>query len=256
MQLIIKLSILLFSTSLFGQNPDSSSFIEINYYHTNKSDQFLNFQKNECKKFHRKMVSEGTKSGWYLYKVKFPQAGEDKYNYVEINAYKNWSNIENGDATLVSGFADKKLAQYNKTVSSAIFKKQLYRMLGLAVGHESKPSKYLMTNEVDALKGQENDYVKMELTYFKPFHTARAVEGIMNNWSLYRREVPYGDKFASDYITINGYATWEDITKQNPPGAWKRVHGDLNFNEIHNKILAMRGTVNIECWELIDYVIK
>ncbi|HEV8512620.1 MAG TPA: hypothetical protein VGQ59_05070, partial [Cyclobacteriaceae bacterium] len=133
---------------------------------------------------------------------------------------------------------------------------QLFRMQGMAVGHEAKPSKYLIANEVKAVPGQEGEYVKMEQTYFKPFHTARAAEGIMNNWGLYKREMPYGEKFASDYVTFNGYATWEDITKQNPPTAWKTAHGNLNFNEVHEKILSKRQTVNVECWELLDYAVK
>ena len=101
-----------------------------------------------------------------------------------------------------------------------------------------------------------NEYVKMELTYFKPFHMERVARGIMSNWSLYRPALPYGDKYEYDYVTLNGYATWEDITKNNPPDVWKKVHGDLNFDEIHNKILSMRNTINNELWELVAFAVE
>ena len=78
----------------------------------------------------------------------------------------------------------------------------------------------------------------------------------MNNWGLYKRLMPYGERFDADYVTFNGYASWDQINLQNPPNPWKTVHGELDFDQIHRNILQTKATVNNELWELIDYIVK
>jgi hypothetical protein len=111
-------------------------------------------------------------------------------------------------------------------------------------------------NEVKTVPGQEGEYVKMETTYFKPFHAERVSRGLMNNWSLYKPSLPYGTKHDHDYVTLNGYKTWDDIIKNPPSDVWGKVHGNVNFNEIHSKILEKRMTVNNELWELVAYSVQ
>jgi hypothetical protein len=246
---------------VFSQNPDSSRYIEVIYIKSLSTD-FEKLEREIWKPINKQLIADGKKSGWYFYKIKYPQGAKAEYEYVVVSAFREWSLLALSASDIIAAI---KKANLNLTLESIVKSTgekrvlvwtQLFRMQGMAVGHEAKPSKYLIANEVKTVAGQESEYVKMEQTYFKPFHTARAAEGIMNNWGLYKREMPYGEKFASDYVTFNGYTTWEDITKQNPPTAWKTAHGNLNFNEVHHKILSNRQTVNVECWELLDYAVK
>jgi hypothetical protein len=46
------------------------------------------------------------------------------------------------------------------------------------------------------------------------------------------------------------------MTANNPPDVWKKVHGDINFDEIHTKILSKRITVNNEVWELVASAVE
>jgi len=246
---------------LFSQNPDSSRYIEAIYMKSTSPD-FEKLQREVWKPINKQLIADGKRSGWYFYKVKYPQGIKAEYEYVVVSACKDWSLLTPSANDIVTAIKKTNLDQTLESIIKTTAERrtlvwtQLFRMQGLAVGHETKPSKFLIANEVKTVAGQESEYVKMEQAYFKPFHTARAAEGIMNNWGLYKREMPYGEKFASDYVTFNGYATWEDITKQNPPTAWKTAHGNLNFNEVHEKILSKRQTVNVECWELLDYAVK
>ena len=247
------------SEKVFSQNPDSSRFIEVSYVKSNSSN-YEKFEKEIWKPINKQLIAEGKKSGWYFYKIKYPQGSKAEYDYVVVSAFREWSQLSADDLSSIVKKINPNLVTEtllkNTNENRTVVWRQLFRMMGQAVGREAKPSKYLIANEVKTVAGQDGEYVKMEQTYFKPFHTARAAEGIMNNWGLYKREMPYGEKFASDYVTFNGYATWEDITKQNPPTAWKTAHGNLNFSEVHDKILSKRITVNVECWELVDYVVK
>jgi hypothetical protein len=258
---LVATALLIVNHNTIAQNPDSSLFIDVSYVKSN-SENYAKFETEIWKPINKQMISEGKKSGWYLYKVKYPQGSKAEYDYVVVNVFHDWSQLtfSANDLPAVVKKINPSLSVEtllkNSSEKRTVVWRQLFRLLGQAVGKETTPSKYVIANEVKVVAGQESEYVKMEQTYFKPFHTARAAEGIMNNWGLYKREMPYGEKFPSDYVTFNGYATWEDITKQNPPTAWKTVHGNLNFSEIHDKILSKRVTVNVECWELVDYAVK
>ena len=249
------------SGKVIAQNPDSSRYIEVIYMKSTSPD-FEKLQREIWKPINKRLIADGKRSGWYFYKIKYPQGAKAEYEYAVVSACREWSLLTPSASDIVTAIKKANLDLTLESIIKSTSEKrtlvwtQLFRMQGMAVGHEAKPSKYLIANEVKTVAGQESEYVKMEQTYFKPFHTARAAEGIMNNWGLYKREMPYGEKFASDYVTFNGYSTWEDITKQNPPTAWKAAHGNLNFNEVHDKILSKRQTVNVECWELLEYAVK
>ncbi len=262
MKFIRIIFLLLFSVNfLAAQNPDSSKYIDVSYIKSKSAD-YVNFEKEVWKPINQQLIKEGKKSAWYLYKLKYPQGSLADYDYVVVNVYPEWNQLTFSSTDLpdVLKKVNTKLKVDSILMKTSAMRtvawRQLFRLIGQAVAKETKPSKFVIANEVKSVAGQESEYVKLEQTYFKPFHTARSAEGIMNNWGLYKRELPYGEKFSYDYVTFNGYATWDDITKQNPPTAWKKVHGDLNFNEVHDKILSKRVTVNIECWELIDYAVK
>lgn len=255
------ISFFLISINNFSQNPDSSKFIDVSYIKSKSAD-YAKFEIDIWKPVNHEMIKAGKKSGWYLYKLKYPQGATADYDYVTVNVFPQWDQL----VLSADDFAETLKKMNSKLSVDSLLRKtdamgnvvwrQLFRLMGQAVAKEMAPSKFVIANEVKSVAGQEGEYVNMELTYFRPFHTARAAEGIMNNWGLYKREMPYGEKYPYDYVTFNGYASWNDITKQNPPTAWKKVHGDLNFNEIHSKILSKRMTINVECWELIDFAVK
>jgi hypothetical protein len=249
------------ATEAFSQNPDSSKYLVVEYMRSKTGD-YISLETKIWKPIHQQLINEGKKSAWYLYKVKYPGGATAPYDYVVVDVYPEWNFLETpfSDVAPALKKVNPKLSMdslIKKTERSRDMAwKQLFRLMGQAVAKEAKPSKYIVSNEVKTVPGGENEYVKLEQTWFKPFHAARAVLGIMNNWGLYKRELPYGEKYPYDYVTLNGYLTWADITKQNPPDAWRKVHGDTNFNEVHEKILSKRITVNVEVWELVDYAVK
>jgi hypothetical protein len=253
------LFLLALSAGSYAQNPNGSPFMEITYIKA-KTPNYPAFERNTWQAVNQEMVAQGHLEAWALYKLKYPIGSNSTYNYLAIHIYKNWEQIlapaQNLEAVLKKvkpGTTVEKQQQLSAANQQISFR-QLFKLMGIAVTNEAGPSKYLMTNEVKSKPGQERDYIQAELKYFKPFHTERVKEGIMHNWALYKYELPYGDTYRSDYVTFNGYSNWADITKQNPPTAWKKAHGDLNFSEIHDPTVAKRATNNVECWELVHYI--
>ncbi len=246
---------------LHAQNLSGSKYIDVSYIKPNSSV-YLNLELNVWKPVNQQLIEEGKKEGWYLYKVKYPVGTTTDYSFVVVNVFSTWSQLEDLHADFDSmlkkvdpSYNSKDLFAKTEAARQVVWR-QLFELQGIAVEGLSVPSKYVIVNEMKVVEGESSSYVNLEQKYFKPFHTERAKAGIMQNWSLYRRSMPYGTKFESDYVTFNGYLEWEDITKQNPQGIWKKVHGNVDFNEIHDSILSKRLTVNNEMWELVDFIIK
>lgn len=226
-----------------------------------KSPDFIVQEKEFWSPVHQQLIKQGKKSAWYMYRVKYPQGTSASYDYVRFNVFTDWKQAEAPYAG-VDEIIQKVHAGRNTEISKKadqvreVVWEQLFQVIDEAVINIKAPSKYIVANMVKTAGGPESEYVKMEITYFKPFHAERVARGIMSNWSLYKPVIPYGDKYEFNYITLNGYPTWEDITKNNPPDVWSKVHGNLSFNEIHDKILSMRNTVNNEVWELLAFAVE
>jgi hypothetical protein len=254
--LILSLSCV--NLTAFCQNATAPKYVSIAFIKSKSAD-FINIEKEQWVPVHRQLIRDGKKIAWYMYRVKYPTGTKKDYDYVRFNVFADWKQAEGPYAglpeTLKKIHPDFNADEFNKKVSASreIVWEQLHQVIDEAVITKT-PSQYIIVNEVKTVPGQESEYVKMEISYFKPFHAERVSRGLMNNWSLYKLSLPYGEKYDHNYVTLNGYKAWEDITKNPPPSVWEKVHGSVNFNDVHSEILAKRITVNNEIWELAAYV--
>src|SRR5688572_13148343 len=231
-------------------------YVDIAFIKSTASD-FVSVEKKMWVPVHQQLIKDGKKIGWYLYRVKYPTGTDAGYNYVRFNVFAEWKQAEAPYAGVAKTIKkvhpnlDTTAFGKNTSQSREILWEQLFQVIDEAAAKVNQPSKYIVVNQVKSVAGAEGEYVKMERTYFKPFHTERVARSVMNNWSLYKPIMPYGEKYPYDYVTLNGFSTWDQITANNPPDVWKKVHGDLNFDQIHTQILQKRITINNEVWELV-----
>jgi hypothetical protein len=254
---LILVTILLSVPIISTAQTAAPKFVSILYVKS-KSAEFLATEKELWAPVHKQFISEGKKIAWYLYRVKYPRGTKAEYDYVRFNIFSDWkqaeapyAGLENVVKKVHPNLTAEELSKKTDQEREIVWE-QLHQVIDEAV-ITKKPAQYIIVNEVKTVPGSESDYVKMEVKYFKPFHAERASRGLMNNWSLYKLFQPYGDKFDHDYVTLNGFNNWDDITKNPPSSVWEKVHGNLNFNQIHSQILAKRITVNNELWELVAY---
>ena len=248
------LSVLLLAPLSFA---DEAKYLSVAYIKSTASD-FVEFERNNWVDVHRELVKRDQKVSWLLYRVKF-NGVESKYDYVRLNVLQEWQKVEypyaNLDSVIKKIKPDLDVADFYKKTDSRrqVVGNVLYQLLGQSTISD-KPAKYIVINEMKAVDGHASRYRELELEYFKPFHSQRIKAGVMNNWQFYARAFPFGSRYDSDYVTLNGFDTWEDIMKNNPPDIWKNTHGDLDFNAVHDDILSKRDTVNIEIWELVAHL--
>lgn len=245
----------------FSQDNRVSRYISVAFIKS-KSDEFLAIEKGTWAPVHRQLIKEGRKIAWYLYQVKYPSGSNVSYDYVRFDIFTEWKQVEAPYAgvneIIKKTHPGLDVPAFNKQASQSrdLVWEQLYEVIAEAANKVKVPSKFMVVNQVKTVPDSESEYVNLERTYFKPFHAERVAIGIMNNWGLYKRMLPYGEKYEYNYVTLNGFTTWEDIMKNNPPGPWQKAHGNLNFNEIHDKILSKRITVNNELWELVAFAVE
>jgi len=244
----------------YGQSTPVSKYISMAFIKSKSPD----FTQSEeiWSSVHSQLIKEGKKVGWYLYRVKYPVGSSVAYDYVRFNVFTDWKQVEAPYAgvndVIKKVYPAVNVMEFNKKTDQTreVVWEQLFQVIDEATNKIKEPSKFIVVNQMKTVKGEEGEYVKLERTYFKPFHVERVARGVMNNWGLYKPAIPYGEKYEYDYVTLNGFSTWDAIIANNPPDVWKKVHGEANFDEIHNKILAKRITVNNELWELVAFAVE
>jgi len=242
-----------------GQTTPAPKYISMAFIKS-KSPDFIEGEK-EIAVMHSQLIKEGKEIAWYIYRVKYPGGSNAPYDYIRFNVFTDWKQVEAPNTAvsdaLKKGRPASSQEELNKRAAqSEVIWEQLFQVIDEAANKVKTPSKFIVVNQMKSVAGSEGEYVMLERNYFKPFHVERVARGLMNNWSLYKPAIPYGEKYEYDYVTLNGFSTWDAITANNPPDVWKKVHGDVNFDEIHNKILSKRITVNNELWELVAWSVE
>ena len=99
----------------------------------------------------------------------------------------------------------------------------------------------------------EDDYVEIELDWWKPVHEERIRRGDMRAWSLYRVRYPDGTAREYDFVTVNVFDTFAD-SEQDPFALFAETHPDADPDTIEQRTLAARRLVRGEIWYRIDHL--
>ena len=94
----------------------------------------------------------------------------------------------------------------------------------------------------------------VEQDLFKPVHQARVDAGTINGWSLWQMVLPGGTSQRHNYGTATTFRSMADMQASYPDGVWEEVHPDRDIDDIMEQMYASRDLVQMELWELVDYV--
>lgn len=130
-------------------------------------------------------------------------------------------------------------------------------ILSSALAQSDSPTLYLRVDYMKVTPGNEEDYVNVERTTWKPIHEARIKAGIITNWYLYSVEYPYGTNADYTYVSVNIYDDFGKMKDDYPEGVMQTAHPDVNeykFGKMMAKALASRDLVRSELWVMNDSV--
>ncbi len=83
-------------------------YFEIDYMKVDpiKESDYLKLEREQWKPLHQERIKEGKIRSWYLFGIQFPSGTDEKYNYVTVNAFDQFGQLEDPYAD-----ADKLLAK-------------------------------------------------------------------------------------------------------------------------------------------------
>src|SRR5258708_39019391 len=84
------LLVLCAGVKVLSQNSDSSRYIEVIYMKSTSPD-FEKLEREIWKPINKQLIADGKRSGWYFYKIKYPQGAKAEYEYVVVSAFREWS---------------------------------------------------------------------------------------------------------------------------------------------------------------------
>jgi hypothetical protein len=81
-------------------------YIEVTYMKVDPSREsdYVKFEREQWKPLHQERIKEGKLSSWHLFGVKFPFGTAEKYSYVTMNTFDQFSQLENSAASIEQVF--------------------------------------------------------------------------------------------------------------------------------------------------------
>ncbi|CAN5159521.1 hypothetical protein BH23BAC1_BH23BAC1_27760 [soil metagenome] len=209
------------------------------------------------KKIQEERLKAGLIEGWTLYQNMFAGADED-YQYVTVTRYKNMaayekSGFEEAAKKAFPEYTDKDWDDfYRKTGESRVLSKaDVYHQVMRADG-PVKPLPYLQISIMKVSPGNEQAYLDLEKSIYKPFHEALIKNGKMESWSVWSKYP--GNLKEDQFTTVNGYSSLEQAESQDGAKVFASLFPEMNINDVMKQTEAARTMTEVYIWRAIDYV--
>ncbi|MDN5216969.1 hypothetical protein QQ020_33165 [Fulvivirgaceae bacterium BMA12] len=259
---ILSLSVLISSPLLHAQDqPQSTIYVEVDYMKARPGGDYMSLEKDIWKALHQERIKNGDIVGWYLYGVKFPYGQNTDYDYVTVTVYNDIAKLEDPykqiEAMAKKAYPDMDIAELSKKTAAArdLVWGEVFTVTDEAIpGPSASPAQFIAVNFMEVEQGKGAAYEEMERELVKPVHAARAEAGDMQDWLLLSRMAPWGDEYEYQYMTVDLYGSWENMSKDSFGEAWKKVHPEKDMATFYEKILETRTLKRQETWQLLDYI--
>lgn len=221
---------------------------------------YLDVEKNTWKPLHQERLKQGKIIGWILYRVLYTGT-DDPYNYVTMTLFDYPANLENPwagiDPEKVLAGKDIDMLMEETGKSRDLVKSNLIVRLDEVIPQGGPGEiKYIQVDYMKVKPGNENAYVEMEETIWKPVHEAFIKAGTRSGWSLWNQVFPSGSAMDYQYITANYFKDFSMIGAADYNAAFGKAHSGKNIDELSKKTTDSRDLVRSELWQTVDVVMK
>ncbi|MDA9773961.1 hypothetical protein N9B82_03300 [Saprospiraceae bacterium] len=219
------------------------------------------FFKKWSKPFHEEMIRQGILVGWDFYTVDYPNGSDCDCRFRAVRVFRGIGTLDKIKSTKTREAIVQKIWP-NKTLKDlgAEFQKnvelkhsEVYRLVDALIPTKTK-SKIMVVNFMDVKPGDREAYLEMEDAIFKPLHSASNKEGKLIDWFIAEREIPYGMKVKTDYITVDKFDNYEDYFSNNFMELFKSVHPTMNAKEAMIKMAEKRKLIKSEIWRIVPEI--
>jgi len=208
-----------------------------------KEKEYLSIEK-QWKEIHEKLMSDGKKISWSLWKPKDKNLG---YDYVTVQTYNSLDSMDasyNWKAIGEAIGADKLRAILEKTPKTREnIGSELWKLDGWTGAGENILPDALSIGFMTPSDGKDSQYAQMESQYFSKFWQAvtDADDSILG-WHFSRLLFSNGEKVNYKYYTLHlKDSSKKTISQQERSKIWNKINPDFPSNVKMNELRQMKG---------------
>jgi len=210
----------------------------------------LNLEREIWAPLHQALVKASKLDFWRVYSCPFPSGSETEYDYVTINQYPTWAELEEpyGDITpetfarihpkMKLGELMLRTEAVRKMVRQDVFSLEL-----ATTGWPGAKTGFLNVVYMKAEPGKADDLAAIQKDYFLPLNEIQVQKGQEAAWGNALLRFPHPPAAPYDSISFNGYATLAAMESAQVPPAFQ-----AKSKEISVRLNAARVRVRNQLW--------
>lgn len=249
------------SPMCFSQSP-SRDYLTLNYFKVKpeNSRKYLDIERNTWKKIHKERLKSGSIKGWYLYSIIMPRGTDYHADYVTVNMAGSFSNLaEPYPDILLKKYSPKKdiskLISETSAVSDMVSEQIIAKVEEVPPAKKSsEPARYCVTNYFHIKPENREKQLEATRKYWIPIHQELVKTGVMHSWTQYSVYSPFGDEHKTTVMTMDRYYKFSSTENPFTDEVVKKVHAGNSQSELLGETSDIGDFLNIELWELVDYV--
>jgi hypothetical protein len=205
------------------------------------------------KPFHEEMIRMGILVDWSFHRVDYPNGDDCECDYREVRVFRGMAALDKLNSNELGMKIAAKLwpdmdmqatmKDFRETVK---FKNsRIYHAMDAAAPNPVD-AKMAVMNFMDAKPGKFEDCIAMEMEVFKPVHMVSMKTGKMKDWVIMESVLPYGTDFKTDYITVDIFDSYSDMSSNDMMASFKKAHPGKDPMTVLNKMGDMRDLTHSE----------
>jgi hypothetical protein len=115
------------SSTILAQSTQAQSakYVEVDYMKTQpgKEADYVRMERETWKAIHQERIKNGQLRSWALYSVRFPAGDDEKYDYITVNAFDRFAQLENPysdfERMLTKVHPNRKMSDLEQEIGSA-----------------------------------------------------------------------------------------------------------------------------------------
>ncbi len=225
-----------------------------------KSDDLIPLMKEEGMKFNHALMKEGVILDWILMEVVYPNGRDcdcDYYMVTVLDGMKNldylWSHEKMGGVVkkvMGDRSMDALMDRFNNAAEAR--GSMLYSLIDEAIPGPDGNGRLAQVNFMTVDDANADAYVDAERNIWKPIHKESAKSGMIKDWMFISRVFPRGTAWAGNFVTIDMFDSFEQMSKMNMWDAAEKAHpNEENLGQVLSASAGLREITRSETWKWV-----
>jgi hypothetical protein len=148
--------------------------------------------------------------------------------------------------------ADQLIAK-RTALTSLVAAEIWYRIDG--VGPDVEKGGYVRFNHYNVRRGQMDEWVRLETTYWKALMDAWLKGGGKGGWGVYGLWMPGGESTPYDAMTVDTFPDWNGLMRGVPvTELWPKVHPNRTSTDAFDRMAEVRSIHDVEYYKVVEVV--